>query len=127
MVTMTLRDALDPASGIGPVRAIQISIPERIQLLTNMGVENMDGLVTPDTGWMHLYGRQRLVRVDIVGSTTEEPPVIPKGSYRFKFKVWLDEFLMAKVNVWFLSICRDLVCTEITSSMPFAGFNLNDP
>merc|ERR1712216_196939 len=62
---LVVQEILDPSRAIGPVRSIQISIPEYYELLRKMckgdegtydcSVRNLDGLITPEDGWFHLY------------------------------------------------------------------------
>merc|ERR1740121_3026801 len=73
---------LDPMAAIGAVRALQIAVPERFTLITRLGVDNLDGLPTPESGWHQLYYTQRLVRISFVKSMAEIPRVIPQGQYR---------------------------------------------
>jgi len=125
-VSMEFHTELDPASPIGEIRAVQIAVPERFTLITRMGVENLDGLPTPESGWHHLFFAERLVRIDLVRNLGEQVRVIPAGLYRLRFQVRLPEFWMPNVNVWLLSLCRDLRCTDLVSTAPVAGFNLNE-
>jgi len=125
-ITFRVSESLDPLAAIGAIRALQFAVPERFTLITRFGVQNLDGIATPETGWYHLYYAQRLVRVDLVANEAQVPKVIAKGDYGFAFKVRLPEFLMPKENIWRLSLCRDLRCTDLIAVLPIAGFNLGD-
>merc|ERR1712048_1124893 len=125
-VTLRINTALDPIEAIGAVRAVQIAVPERFTLVTRMPVRNIDGLPTPETNWYHLYFPDRLVRVDLVSSDSAAPQVIPAGDYRLAFKVRLPEFWMPEVNIWLVSLCRNMRCTDLAATMPIAGFQLGD-
>lgn len=125
-ISLVVSTALDPQNAIGATRALQIGVPERFSLITNRPVENVDGLETPEAGWFHMYYIERLVRIDVVKSDQEMPRIIPQGIYRFAFYVRLPEFWMPNVNVWLLSLCRDLRCTDLIATLPAAGFNFGD-
>lgn len=126
-VTLWVQANLDPLSALGPVRSLQIAIPERYTLITRLGVQNLDGLPTPESGWNQLYYAERLVRVSFVRSLSEVPRAIPAGKYRLSFQVRLPEFWMPNVNIWLLSLCGDLRCTNLISTLAVKGFYLNDP
>eukprot|EP00746_Dinoflagellata_sp_MGD_P145127 gnl/MRDRNA2_/MRDRNA2_77775_c0_seq1.p1 gnl/MRDRNA2_/MRDRNA2_77775_c0~~gnl/MRDRNA2_/MRDRNA2_77775_c0_seq1.p1 ORF type:complete len:2163 (+),score=280.86 gnl/MRDRNA2_/MRDRNA2_77775_c0_seq1:891-6491(+) len=135
-MALVVRELLDPSNPIGPVRSIQISVPEYFELVRKMctGVEgtydcsvrNLDGLVTPEDGWFHLYFKDRLVRVDTVDTMVSTPVAIPEGTYRVAFYVYLPEFVMPRVNLWKMTLCRDLACTDQISTFPVAGFQFGD-
>jgi len=126
-ISLVVSTGLDPTKAIGATRALQIGVPERFSLITNRPVENLDGLVTPEAGWFHMYYIERLVRIDLVKGDQEVPRIVPEGIYRFAFYVRLPEFWMPNVNVWLLSLCRDLRCTDLIATLPAAGFNFGDP
>merc|ERR1712048_550506 len=94
--------------------------------ITRLPVMNLNGMTTPETGWYHLYYVERLVRIDIVDNAAAVPRVIAAGKYRFSFQVMLPEFWMPNVNVWLLSLCRDMQCTDLVATYPAPGFYFED-
>ncbi|CAE8629576.1 unnamed protein product [Polarella glacialis] len=125
-VTLRVTNQLDPLKALGALRAVQIAVPDRFTLIVREPVQNLDGLPTPENGWYHLFFVERLVRIDIVESATTKPRAVPAGDYRLSFKVRLPEFWMPNVNVWLLSLCRDLSCTDLIATVPIAGFAFGD-
>ncbi|CAJ1412921.1 unnamed protein product, partial [Effrenium voratum] len=125
-VVLRVAETLDPLQALGPVRALQIAVPERFTLIVKEPVVNLDGLPTPEVGWYHLYFLEKLVRVDLVANPGVQPPQLPAGDYRLAFKVRLPEFWMPSVNVWLLSLCRDLLCSDLIATVPVAGFKFGD-
>ncbi|CAK9053789.1 unnamed protein product [Durusdinium trenchii] len=138
-VTLKVVQTLDPLQVLGPFRSVQIAVPERFTLIVREPVTNYDGLPTPEVSWYHLYFLEKLVRVDLVADGAEEIPQIPAKDYRLGFKapnhqkqmflqtVRLPEFWMPSVNVWTVSLCRDLSCSDLITSLPMAGFEFGDP
>lgn len=124
-IVLRVLHTLDPLQALGPLRAFQIAVPERFTLIVREPVLNLDGLPTPEAGWYHLYFLEKLVVVDLV-SAGQEPPQIPAKDYRLSFRVRLPEFWMPSVNVWMLSLCRDLGCSDLISSVPLPGFRFGD-
>jgi hypothetical protein len=122
-ITLRVNAPLDPYLPVGAIRAIQVAVPERFTLVTKVPVKNLDGLVTPEVNWYHLYYADRLVRIDISRTDSEAPKTIPANDYRFQFQVRIPEFWMPAVNVWLLSLCRNIKCTEILATMPIGGFD----
>uniref|UniRef100_A0A7S4QQF1 Uncharacterized protein n=2 Tax=Alexandrium monilatum TaxID=311494 RepID=A0A7S4QQF1_9DINO len=125
-VSFHVATAIDPYQVMGAVRALQIVAPERFLLITREPVLNLDGLPTPETRWFHLLYTERLVRVDLVRSEGDQPDVIPAGDYRLSFQVRLPEFWMPNINIWVLSLCRNLRCSEIIADVAMAGFRFGD-
>jgi len=126
-LSLRVSEALDPYAVMGAVRAIQIAVPPPLKLITQVPVGNLDGLSTPEVRWFHFYVAERLVRIDIVASAAAVPRAIPEGIYRISFAVQLPEFWMPSVNVWTLSLCRDLFCVDSIAVLPAAGFDFGDP
>lgn len=126
-IDFQVSSALDPYDAIGGIRALQIGVPDRFELITTKDLQNLDGLITPELGWFHFYQQERLIRIDIVAAGGDEKPIlIPPGEYRFVFQVKLPEFWMPNVNVWLLSLCRDRRCTDLIATLPAAGFYFGD-
>lgn len=125
-ITFRVSSALDPYEAAGAIRALQVAVPERFTLVTRMPVRNLDGLPTPETNWYHLYYADRLVRIDLVESDVVPPQRIPTGNYRLSFQVRTPEFWMPAINIWLLSLCRDMRCTDLIATMPIAGFEHGD-
>jgi hypothetical protein len=100
--------------------ALQFALPDRFQVLIEP-VVNLDDFPTPKLRWYRHFPTRNLVRVEVDG---ERP--ISAGYYRFRLAARLPFSSMPPINLFFVSFCADLFCTDVFGAFPIAGFRIGD-